>query len=128
MTSISEAARATFWKWAGNGVSVRITPDPTNKAEQTKIAIRCASLYGGSVQGDLIPGDVMALNLTASGVNIDNLLSPVAGYPVLKGTLTGSANFTARPTSSADFLSSLKGKGEALIEKRQPLPLTDKKG
>lgn len=112
-----EAARSTFWKWAGNGVSVRITPDPTNKAEQTKIAIRCASLYGGSVQGDLIPGDVMALNLTASGVNIGSLLSPLAGYPVLKGTLTGSANFTARPTSPAAFLSSLKGKGEALIEK-----------
>ena len=59
----------------------------------------------------------MALNLTASGVNVDSLFSPVAGYPVLKGTLTGSASFTARPTSPAAFLSSLKGKGEALIEK-----------
>lgn len=112
-----ETARATFWKWAGNTVSVRITPDPASKTEQTKIAIRCGSLYGGSAQGDLIPGDVMALNLTAAGVNVDSLFSPVAGYPVLKGTLTGSANFTARPTSPAAFLSSLKGKGEALIEK-----------
>ena len=59
----------------------------------------------------------MALNLTASGVNVDSLFSPAAGYPVLKGTLTGSASFTARPTSPAAFLSSLKGKGEALIEK-----------
>ena len=112
-----EAARATFWKWAANGVSVRITPDPASRTEQTKVAIRCGSLYGGSAQGDLIPGDVMALNLTASGVNVDSLFSPVAGYPVLKGTLTGSASFTARPTSPAAFLSSLKGKGEALIEK-----------
>ncbi|MFR6518178.1 MAG: hypothetical protein ACLUPV_02490 [Bilophila wadsworthia] len=31
--------------------------------------------------------------------------------------MTGSASFTARPTSPAAFLSSLKGKGEALIEK-----------
>lgn len=112
-----EAARATFWKWAANGVSVRITPDPASRTEQTKVAIRCGSLYGGSAQGDLIPGDVMALNLTASGVNVDSLFSPVAGYPVLKGTLTGSASFTARSTSPAAFLSSLKGKGEALIEK-----------
>ena len=112
-----EAARATFWKWAANGVSVRITPDPASRTEQTKVAIRCGSLYGGSAQGDLIPGDVMALNLTASGVNVDSLFSPAAGYPVLKGTLTGSASFTARPTSPAAFLSSLKGKGEALIEK-----------
>ncbi|MFR4120591.1 MAG: hypothetical protein ACLT2T_18245, partial [Bilophila wadsworthia] len=88
-----------------------------SRTEQTKVAIRCGSLYGGSAQGDLIPGDVMALNLTASGVNVDSLFSPVAGYPVLKGTLTGSASFTARPTSPAAFLSSLKGKGEALIEK-----------
>lgn len=112
-----EAARATFWKWAGNAVSVRITPDPASKTEQSKIAIRCGSLYGGSAQGDLIPGDIMALNLTAAGINVDSLFSPVAGYSVLKGTLTGSANFTARPTSPAAFLSSLKGKGEALIEK-----------
>lgn len=112
-----EAARATFWKWAGNSVSVRITPDPASKTEQTKLAIRCGSLYGGSAQGDLIPGDVMALNLTANGINVDKLFSPVAGYPFLKGTLTGSASFTARPTSPAAFLSSLKGKGETLIEK-----------
>lgn len=94
-----------------------LRPDPASRTEQTKVAIRCGSLYGGSAQGDLIPGDVMALNLTASGVNVDSLFSPVAGYPVLKGTLTGSASFTARSTSPAAFLSSLKGKGEALIEK-----------
>lgn len=111
-----EAARATFWKWAANGVSVRITPDPASRTEQTKVAIRCGSLYGGSAQGDLIPGDVMALNLTASGVNVDSV-QPCSGISVLKGTLTGSASFTARPTSPAAFLSSLKGKGEALIEK-----------
>ncbi|MFR0875073.1 MAG: hypothetical protein ACLSHC_11055 [Bilophila wadsworthia] len=121
-----EAARATLWKWAANGVSVRITPDPASRTEQTKVAIRCGSLYGGSAQGDLIPGDVMALNLTASGVNVDSLFSPVAGYPVLKGTLTGSASFTARPTSPAAFLSSLKGKGEALIE-RQSVAFSAKK-
>lgn len=50
-----EAARATFWKWAANGVSVRITPDPASRTEQTKVAIRCGSLYGGSAQGDLSP-------------------------------------------------------------------------
>ena len=110
------ARRATFWKWAGNDASVRIIPDPGN-TDQTRISIRCGSLYGGNAQAELLPGDALSLSLAASGVNAEKLMTPLAGYAFVKGTLTGSAKITARPSSLAAFLSSIKGSAEVRIEK-----------
>ncbi len=110
------ARRAAFWKWTGNDASVRIMPDPGN-TDQTRIGIRCGSLYGGSAQAELVPGDVLSLSLAANGVNAEKLVTPLAGHAFVKGTLSGSAKLTARPSSLAAFLSSVKGSAEIRLEK-----------
>lgn len=110
------AARADFAAWKGQDVSVRITPDAAVKGEPTRLAVRCGSFYGGSVQADLLPGDELSLTLAAKSVKAAHFLAPLAATPPLSGTLTASATLTARPSSLADFLSSLRGSARLTLE------------
>ena len=60
---------------------------------------------------------MLSLSLAANGVNAEKLVTPLAGHAFVKGTLSGSAKLTARPSSLAAFLSSVKGSAEIRLEK-----------
>ncbi len=111
------AARATCAYWEGKDVSLRITPEAAHADASARLAIRCGSLYGGSAEAELIPGDELAIVLSASGVNAETFLKPVKGSPPLRGTLAASASVTARPSSLAAFLASLRGNASLTLDK-----------
>ncbi|WP_300832254.1 hypothetical protein, partial [uncultured Bilophila sp.] len=52
-----------------------------------------------------------------SGVNAETFLKPVKGSPPLRGTLAASASVTARPSSLAAFLASLRGNASLTLDK-----------
>ena len=111
------AARAACAYWEGKDVSLRITPESAHADAPARLAIRCGSLYGGSAEADLIPGDALAITLSASGVNAEAFLKPVKGSPPLRGTLAASASVTARPSSLDAFLAGLRGNASLTLDK-----------
>lgn len=117
------AARATCALWKGKDASIRITPESLRQDAPARLAIRCGSLYGGSAQADLIPGDELALTLAASGISAEAFLKPLPGAPSLTGIFEASASVTARTSSLAAFLASLRGNASATLDKGT-LPLS----
>lgn len=111
------AARAACACWEGKDVSLRITPESAHSDAPARLAIRCGSLYGGSAEAELIPGDDLAITLSASGVNAEAFLKPVKGSPPLRGTLAASASVTARPSSLDAFLAGLRGNASLTLDK-----------
>lgn len=120
------AARTTFWKFDGSGLSVKIIPSPKGAfLGSPHLELGLKNLYGGRVQTSLTFNEATHLEVAFSDISAETLCKRISGSSSLEGKLMGTASFKGRGNTTLEFMSSLQGKANlalsngVLISKRE---------
>lgn len=111
------AAKATFGKLDGSGLSLKIAPSPKGALfGRPRLELALKKLYGGKVQSFLTFEEALYLELAFSDISAETLCKRIAGgSSSLGGKLSGTAHFKGRGNTTLAFASSLQGKANLTL-------------